>query len=124
MGRVDVIFFQEDGGRVPVLEWIAEHPDRAQAKLTAVITILEELGHEMRRPHADYLRDNIYELRAKLQHTNYRILYGFHGRTVVVLVHGLTKQRATVPDRDIELACRRLQQFIDDPGRHAYQEDD
>jgi phage-related protein len=108
MGRVDVIFFKEADGGAPVLEWISTLPDRAQAKLATVIEILEELGHEMRRPQADYLRDNVYELRAKLQHTNYRILYGFHGRTADVLVHGLTKQRASVPDRDIELACKRL----------------
>jgi phage-related protein len=124
MGKVEVIYFQEADGKVPVLEWISILPERAQAKLATVIELLEESGHEMRRPLADYLRDNIYELRAKLQHTNYRILYGFHGRSAVVLVHGLTKQRASVPDRDIDLACKRLRQFSDNPSLHTYHEED
>jgi len=51
-----------------------------------------ELGHELRRPEADLLRDGIYELRARLGTVNYRILYFFHGRNVAVLAHAITKE--------------------------------
>ena len=58
----------------------------------ARIELLGQLGHELRRPAADYLRDEIYELRAKQGHVQYRMLYFFHDRDVVVLAHALTKE--------------------------------
>jgi phage-related protein len=46
---------------------------------------LEELGHELRRPEVAYLRDGIYEVRAKHGGVSYRMLYFFHGRTAAVV---------------------------------------
>lgn len=81
---------------------------------------LEEHGHELRRPAADYLRDGIYELRVRHRSVNYRMLYFFHNQMAVVS-HGLTKE-TVVPDRDIDLALSRSTQFKHDPGRHTYKE--
>ena len=53
--------------------------ERAWANCRARIELLADLGHELRRPAADYLRDGIYELRAKQGHVQYRLLYFFHG---------------------------------------------
>lgn len=39
----------------------------------------EELGYELRRPKADYLRDDVYELQVRFRHLNYRVLYFFYG---------------------------------------------
>jgi phage-related protein len=80
---------------------------------------LEELGSELRRPEADYLRDDIYELRASYQGIHYRMLYFFHGRMAVVVSHGIVKERA-VPPREIDLAVRRKQAFHADPQRHTF----
>jgi hypothetical protein len=38
---------------------------KAQAKVIARIQLLEELGHEIRRPPADMVDDGIYELRER-----------------------------------------------------------
>ena len=65
---------------------------------------LEELGHELRRPEVDYPREGIYALRTKHGGVNYRMLYFFHGRTAAVVSHGITKQRAAVPPKEIEKA--------------------
>jgi len=77
-----------------------------QAKCTERIDRLGELGHELRRPEADFLRDGIYELRASYQGVHYRMLYFFAGKAVVVVSHGLTKERE-VPPREIDLAIER-----------------
>ena len=74
--------------------------------LDRLIDRLAEQGHELRRPEADLLRDGIYELRASYQGVHYRMLYFFAGRAVVVLSHGLTKERE-VPSREIDLAVDR-----------------
>ena len=80
---------------------------------------LEELGHELRRPEADYLRDGIFELRAKHAGVNYRMLYSFHGRTAAVVSHGIMKQQAGVPPKDIEKAVQRKTLFEAHPHRHT-----
>ena len=68
---------------------------------------LEELGHELRRPEVDYPRDGIYALRTKHGGVNYRMLYFFHGRAAAVVSHGITKQRAAVPPKEVEKALQR-----------------
>ena len=89
MPEVQVVFYQEDDGATPVLDWLTTRlVPKAQAKCLARIRRLQQRGHELRRPLADYLRDDIYELRVSLQGVNYRILYFFHGRTVAVLSNG------------------------------------
>ena len=82
--------------------------------------ILEELGHELRRPEAQYLRDGIYELRTKHAGVNYRMLYFFHGRTAAVVSHGIMKQQAEVPPKDIDTAVRRKALFEAHPQRHTF----
>ena len=108
-----------------MLEWLAELGRRnrkAAVKCAARIEVLGELGHELRRPMADYLRDGIYELRVRAGRVNYRILYFFHGQNIVVLAHGLTKEKK-VPESDIERAFSRKTSFDNDPDRHTYSED-
>ena len=124
MPRTKVIFFQEVPGRAPVLEWLQEVRRKDQkiyAKCVAAIDRLAELGHELRRPLADYLRDGIYELRPKSGHVNYRILYFFHGRNVAILASGLTKEDE-VPPADVERAVARKGAFEHDPNGHSYEE--
>jgi len=82
--------------------------------------MLAQFGHELRRPAADYLRDGIYELRAKQGHVQYRILYFFHQRQVAILAHSLTKED-TIPVADIERAIKRKNLFESNPRKHIYE---
>jgi phage-related protein len=84
MAEVQVLLYKEDDGTVPILKWLDGLPGKVQDKCTARIKRLRDLGHELRRPEADYLRDGIYELRLRHQTVNYRILYFFYGKSVVV----------------------------------------
>ncbi len=94
-------------------------PPNVQLKCLARLKRLEDLGHELRRPEADYLRDGIYELRASYQGVHYRMLYFFYGKLGAVVSHGLVKERE-VPPREIDLAIRRKTQFESDPKRHTF----
>jgi phage-related protein len=65
MLTVEVIFFQEAESRTPpIIEWLDGLPAKGRLKCLVRLKRLEDLGHELRRPEADYLRDGIYELRA------------------------------------------------------------
>ena len=119
MPRVEVVFYRDTRGDVPLVEWLDRLPSKAQDKCLAAVSRLEVMGHDARRPLADYLRDGIYELRVRLGTINYRLLYFFHGRTAIVLTHGLTKEQ-TVPAREIELAIDRRRRFLDDPPKHTF----
>jgi len=106
----------------PVLEWLGElgRSDRkACAKCWVAIERLAEFGHELRRPIADYLGDKLYELRIKKGHVNYRILYFFHGQSMAVLGHALTKE-GVIPDADLVRGHESKGRFSQNPEAHIY----
>lgn len=121
MPRSRVVIYREIDGSAPFIEWFGSLPSHAKNKVLIRIERLRELGHELRRPEADFLRDGIHELRASVRGVHYRVLYFFHGRIVTVVAHGVIKE-SKVPDRDIDLAIRRKAQFERDPVRHTLEE--
>ncbi|RJP40657.1 MAG: type II toxin-antitoxin system RelE/ParE family toxin [Phycisphaerales bacterium] len=119
MPPTEVILFKEDDDSVPLIEWLDGLPRKARTKCVAALHRLELLGHELRRPEADYLQDDIYELRVRLQSVNYRMLYFFHGRVAAVVSHGIEKERA-VPAKEIDRAVERKRRFERRPEKHTF----
>lgn len=122
MPETELVFYREEDGYVPLLEWFEEIPKRARAKCRVRIERLRRLGHEIRRPEADYLRDGIYELRGSLQGIHYRMLYFFYDKSAVVVSHGLVKDKK-VPSKDIDLAVVRKHCFEMNPENHTFKEE-
>jgi phage-related protein len=118
MPPTEILVFREANGRIPLVDWLDVLPAKARAKCLNYMRLLATSGHELRRPAADFLRDGIYELRASHGAVQYRILYFFHGRDVVVLSHGITKNQK-VPAGEIERAIARKQLVMKDPERYA-----
>jgi phage-related protein len=124
MPETRTIYYCDDDGSAPVLEWLEQlgrKDKRAAARCAARIELLEQLGHELRRPIADILRDGIYELRTRNGNIQYRILYFFSGKNVVVLSQGFVKRGSAVPDKEIERALERKLKFEKNPKKHTYQ---
>ena len=67
MPKTTVVFYQDDPDTVPVFDWLDSLPAKALDKCRVRIERLRDLGHELRRPEADFLRDGIYELRVRLR---------------------------------------------------------
>ena len=123
MPTTQVFFFQDKRG-IPVRSWLQELQQtdkRVYAKCVARIRLLAQLGHELRRPLADYLEEDIYELRIRRGRVNYRILYFFHGRNIAILTHGLVKEDV-IPQADLTRAIKRKEAFLKDPEKHTYEE--
>ena len=118
MPSIKVVYYKDDDGQVLVLDFLKKIPKRERIKMIARFERLEQLGHELRRPDADYLRDGIYELRMGHGHVNYRVLYFFHERTVAVLAAGITKEGA-VPPIEIDRAVVRKAKFAKNPKKHT-----
>ena len=121
MPQTEVLIYQDDDGTAPLLSWMDKIPEKAQDKCTVRIERLAEVGHELRRPEADFLRDSIYELRVGLQGINYRMLYFFHKKAAVI-THGLTKEKE-VPPKEIDLALERKLKFEGNPEKHTFKEE-
>ena len=116
-----VVIYREEDRSAPFIDWFRKLPSHARDKVLVRIERLRDLGHELRRPEADFLRDGVHELRATSRGVHYRVLYFFHGQTAIVLAHGLVKEKA-VPDRDIDLAIRRKVRFEANPSKHTLEE--
>jgi phage-related protein len=120
MPETEVLFFAEEDESCPLLEWIDQLPAKVQDKCIVRIERLAELGHELRRPEADYLRDGIYELRPTFQNVHYRVLYFFVGEQAIIS-HGCIKE-SEVPPREIDIAVDRKNRFAKNPLKHTWRE--
>ncbi len=119
MPPTPILFFRDEGGSVPLLDWLEALPDKARLKCLARLQRLEMLGHELRRPEADYLRDGVYELRASFRGVHYRMLYFFYKTPAIVVSHGLRKEQE-VPTVEIDRAIARKRQFEQSPEKHTF----
>ena len=114
MPQTDIIFYRE-GEKLVFREWLLGLPVPAQSKCLNYIRLLESMGNDLRRPHADFLRNGIYELRPTSQNVNYRILYAFVGKQVAIVSHGIAKT-AKVPDVEINRAIERVKRYRSSPS--------
>ena len=121
MPRTRVVLYRDVDGSCPFLEWFKELPAKVQDKCYVRLERLREIGHGLRRPEADLLRDGIYELRTSLQGVHYRILFFVHGTVAAVVSHGLVKERV-VPPKEIDRAAERKKRFEANPLKHTYRE--
>ena len=64
--RTRVALYREEDGSCPFIEWFDKLPAKVQDKCYIRLERLREMGHELRRPEADFLGDGIYELRVSL----------------------------------------------------------
>lgn len=118
MPQTELRAYRKDDGTIPLAGWLASLPDKARRNCIVKIDRLSQLGFELRRPECDYLQDGIYELRAKYGTVNYRVLYAFAGKNIVLLSHGCTKEKA-VPQIEIERAIKNLAQYKTNPDRYS-----
>ncbi len=122
MPRIRVVFYKDDDGSVPVLEWLRGQKPKARDKGRKWLGLLADLGHEVRRPIADYLAHDIYELRWSLNHVQYRILFFFDGETAAVLAHSITKEDI-IPPADLNRAIERKKKYHASRKKHTYEKE-
>ena len=119
MPKTNVIIYQEKDGTVPLLDWLNGLSNKVQDKCIARIELLAKHGYDLRRPICDLLKSGIYELRARSNNVNYRILYCSQGKNVVLLSHGCTKEKK-VPAGEIKKAVNNAKKYVKDPNAHTY----
>jgi len=106
-----LVFYCEQGGKMPVKGWLDKLDPECQDDVIAGLKDLRDLGNELLRPQSAPLREGIRELRVKSDKKHHRILYFLDTGKLVVLLHGLIKKTRKVPERDIKLAIKRKKQY-------------
>ena len=104
-------FYQTNSGDIPVKEFIVSLPEGLQGKILKWLSLLQEYGPSLKRPHADYLRNKIYELRLSFGKLEARILY-FFWNSNVILTNGFLKKTKRIPEVEIEKAINCMNDFI------------
>ncbi|MHB8772428.1 MAG: type II toxin-antitoxin system RelE/ParE family toxin [Syntrophales bacterium] len=69
-------------------------------------------GRISRRPYADSVTGKIRELRIHHSSNQYRVLYFFHVRDQIVVVHAFFKKTQQVRRKDIDLAEKRMEDWM------------
>ncbi len=121
MSETRVALYREEDGSCPFAEWFDELPAKVQDKCYLWLERLREMGHKLRRPKADFLRDEIHELRVRLGGVHHRILYSYPRHDGG---GGLSRsrERAGVPPKEIDHAVERKKRFEANPAKHTYKE--
>jgi phage-related protein len=73
----------------------------------ARLDFLAEVGNRAREPLSKSLGKGLFELRVKAS----RIFYCFKPGRVIVLLHGFTKKSQKTPQREIEIALKRMEEI-------------
>ena len=112
MGR-EIVFYRKANGHCPVTEFLDSLPSKQAQKVVWVLKLVEDLDDVP----AQYFRklvdtDELWEVRARMGPSIFRLLGFFDGARWVVLAHAFQKKTQKTPRKAIRVAEeRRLDYF-------------
>jgi phage-related protein len=104
--------YTTDRGDSPIDEFLDGLDKKSRAKVAAYLLLLQDEGPNLKRPYADVIRGKIRELRIHYSSNQFRVLYFFHVRDQIVLVHAFSKKTQQLKEKDIDLSERRMEDWI------------
>ena len=107
----EIEFYKDTKGKCPTIEFLDELQTKVRAKVVKWIDKLKEEGPNLPRPYADTVRDKIRELRVGFGSNEYRFLYFFFKRRIII-TNGFLKKTDKVPEGEIERAERYMKDFL------------
>ncbi|MCK9595049.1 MAG: type II toxin-antitoxin system RelE/ParE family toxin [Candidatus Omnitrophica bacterium] len=106
----EILFYKTETEKSPVREFLDGLPSKARSKILRWCERLSVYGPDLPRPYADTVRGKIRELRVIFASTQYRLLYFFSGKYIVV-THGFIKKTDEVPSKELEKAINIMRDF-------------
>jgi len=108
--KYEVLFYKTETGRRPTGDFLSSLPLKVRVKILKWLKKLEEYGPDLPRPYADIVYGKIRELRVVFTSTQYRLLYFFYGKYIII-THGFIKKTDEVPDNELEKAQNLMRDF-------------
>ena len=117
MGRT-VIFYETEGRKCPVKDFLDSLPGKIAQKVTWVLRLLEDLDTI---PSSYFKKlvgsEGIWECRIQFGSNAYRVFCFFADNSVVVLTHGMMKKSQKTPKHEIERAESYRKDFLKRRGK-------
>lgn len=105
-------FYKDKNDREPVKEFLNSLVLPTRARVAKLFNRLTEYGVLLKEPYTRQVRGKIRELRIKDSQGAIRVLYFTYTGRRFILLHGFIKKTGKTPVQDIELAEKRMRDFI------------
>jgi len=96
-----------------VLDEVESWPVGILADYARLVELLMEFGPDLRMPHSRTMGGGLFELRPRGREGIGRALYCFVVRRRVVVLHAFVKKTRATPQRDLEIARKRMKEVRD-----------
>lgn len=111
-----VEYYRDREGKEPAANFIDALSNEARAKVFRIIKLLRDYGVLLKEPYTKQIKGKIRELRIRDNQGAIRILYFTYTGKRFILLHGFIKKTNKTPSREIELAEKRMDDFIQRGG--------
>lgn len=118
MPKFEVEFYQNEKGIQPAKEFLLSLNVKMRAKMTNMISILQDNGYELREPYSKHLSEGIFELRTRIGTDTVRVLYFFYYGRRIILTNGFVKKTNKTPPKEIEKAKYYRKEYLSRNGEY------
>ena len=105
-------FYGTKDGFEPAREFIESLDTKMLAKIIRIIELLERNGPTVRLPYSEFLRDGIFEIRAKQGTDIVRVFYFFTFGRKIILTNGFIKKTQKTPKKEINKAIELKNDYM------------
>lgn len=109
-------YYKDAQGKEAVKDFLDSLPLPAKAKVMRLIELLAEHGVLLKEPYTRQVRGKIRELRVIDAQGNVRIFYFFYAKKRIILLHGFVKKTDKTPQRHLDIAEKRMKDYIKTHG--------
>jgi phage-related protein len=104
--RFQVKFYKTDTGNEPVREWLLSLSQDEKKTIGEDIKTVQ-FGWPVGMPVSRKVSKDLWEVRSSLHNKIARVIFTVEGSTIVLL-HGLIKKTQKLPQKDLDIAKKRL----------------
>lgn len=108
----EIVLYANRKGQSQADELLDKMQPKVRAKVEKWFVKLEELGPNLPRPFADIIKNKIRELRVQFGSNEYRFLYFFFDKKIII-THGFLKKTNKIPFREIIISEKIMYEFFE-----------
>lgn len=109
-------FYLDEEGESPVRAFLATLDRKTLTRFDWSIEQLKILNVYAHEPLVKHIDGKLWELRRASNGNIYRVMYFFFTGRKIVFVHGFQKKTQKTPQREIETAQKRMDEYIKRKG--------
>lgn len=105
--------------RYPVEKFIRGLPIHERSKVLGCLKSVEELGFSTPRVEFRQLKGKLWEIKINTSSSGIRIFYVMLKQELMVLLHAYKKQSQKAPNKEIEIAEKRMREVLENENIYA-----